>query len=212
MFTVKETTLNNPISFANSVGTLIVSDNAYKQIKSGSSPKKRILSINGKTIKNNEQLFNKMNNLLGNGSYLQGHTHRINDLISANSSTFLLIGFLLVLFFIATGSIIYFNNISAISDSKADYKILSRMGYSDRKIKEIIRKQIAISFSIPLSFGLIDCLFATIVYKIGLMQNLLGNAITLYVPTLVATVLTSLIYLVYYYVTVRACYKKIFEQ
>lgn len=40
------------------------------------------------------------------------------------------------LVFIATGSILYFNNLSAISDSKADYEILRKMGYTDRTVKK----------------------------------------------------------------------------
>ena len=204
--TVKATTLNNPISFSNSVGTLIVSDNVYEQIKSGTASECSIISINGKVIEDNEKLFEDMRNLLGNSPYLQGHSHRVNEIMSLNSSTFLLISFLVVLFFIATGSILYFNNISAVSDSKADYEILSKMGYSNRKLKRILRKQVLTFFSIPFLFGLIDCIFATVVYKTGLMQNLLGNTITLYFPTMIAIALTAFIYFTYYLITIHTCY------
>ncbi|MBD5548248.1 MAG: ABC transporter permease [Lachnospiraceae bacterium] len=207
--TVKATTLNNPISFSNSVGTLIVSDNVYEQIKSGTASECSIISINGKVIEDNEKLFEDMRNLLGNSPYLQGHSHRVNEIMSLNSSTFLLISFLVVLFFIATGSILYFNNISAVSDSKADYEILSKMGYSNRKLKRILRKQVLTFFSIPFLFGLIDCIFATVVYKTGLMQNLLGNTITLYFPTMIAIALTAFIYFTYYLITIHTCYRTV---
>ena len=205
--TVKATTLNNPISFANSVGTMVVNDNVYEQIKLSTALESSIISINGEVIEDNETLFEDMSHLLRNSPYLQGHSHRVNEIMSASSSTFLLIGFLVVLFFIATGSILYFNNISAVSDSKADYEILSKMGYSNRKLMRILRKQILTFFGIPFLFGLIDCIFATIVYKTGLMQDLLGNTITLYFPTMIAVALTTLIYLIYYFLTVRTCYK-----
>jgi len=209
--TVKATTLNNPISFANSVGTMIVSDNVYEQIKLSTALESSIISINGEVIEDNEKLFEDMSNLLNNSPYLQGHSHRVNEIMSASSSTFLLIGFLVVLFFIATGSILYFNNISAVSDSKADYEILSKMGYSNRKLMRILRKQILTFFGIPFLFGLIDCIFATIVYKTGLMQDLLGNTITLYFPTMIAVALTAFIYLIYYFLTVRTCYKTVLK-
>lgn len=209
--TVKETTLNNPISFANSVGTMIVSDNVYEQIKSSTALESSIISINGEVIEDNEKLFDSMSDLLNSSPYLQGHSHRVNEIMSASSSTFLLIGFLVVLFFIATGSILYFNNISAVSDSKADYEILSKMGYSNRKLKRILRKQILTFFGVPFLFGLIDCIFATIVYKTGLMQNLLGNTITLYFPTMIAVALTTLIYSIYYFITVHSCYKTVLK-
>lgn len=205
--TVRETTLNNPVSFANSVGTLIVSDNIYERIKAGAAAKVSIISINGEAIEDNENLFEEIENLLGNSPYLQGHSHRVNEIMSASSSTFLLIGFLVVLFFIATGSILYFNNITAVSDSKADYEILSKMGYTDDMLKKIIKKQILTFFGIPFLFGLADCIFATIVFKTGLMQNLLGNKITLYFPTMIAIALTASIYFIYYFITVHTCYK-----
>ena len=210
--TVTRTTLNNPISFANSVGTLIVSDNLYKMISENAAPETTVLSINGSSITGNEELFQSLSAYLDKSPYLQGNSHRIHEVVSLNSSTFLLIGFLVVLFFIATGSILYFNNISAIADSKADYDILVKMGYTNSKIKKIIRKQAITFFSIPFLFGLADCIFATLIYKTALMQNLLANSIALYAPTILAIALTLFIYLIYYCMTVHTCCKMVLEK
>ena len=207
--TVTMTTLNNPFSFANSVGTLIISDSLYKMISENAAPETKILSINGSSITGNEDLFQALSAYLDNSPYLQGNSHRIHEVVSLSSSTFLLIGFLVVLFFIATGSILYFNNISAIADSKSDYDILVKMGYTNRKITKIIRKQAITFFSIPFLFGLADCIFATLVYKTALMQNLLANSIVLYAPTILAIALTLIIYLIYYYMTVHTCCKMV---
>ena len=207
--TVTMTTLDNPISFANSVGTLIVSDSLYKMISENAAPETKVLSINGSSITGNEDLFQALSAYLDKSPYLQSNSHRIHEVISLSSSTFLLIGFLVVLFFIATGSILYFNNISAIADSKSDYDILVKMGYTNRKIKKIIRKQAITFFSIPFLFGLADCIFATLVYKTALMQNLLANSIVLYAPTILAIALTLIIYLIYYYMTVHTCCKMV---
>lgn len=205
--TVKEITLDNPLSFANSIGTLIVSDGIYNQIETSATPITRILSINGKAIEDNETLYEEISNMLNQSPYLQGHSHRVNELFSLNSSTFLLIGFLVVLFFIATGSILYFNNMSTISDTKSDYEILMKMGYTNRQIKKIIRKQVLTFYSIPFILGMLDCIFATIVYKTALMQKLLGNTFIQYVPVVLAIALTVFIYLIYYFLTVRTCHK-----
>ena len=210
--TVKEVTLDNPLSFANSIGTLIVSDNIYKQIKSSDAPTISVMSINGKAVEDNEALYTEISNMLNQSPYLQGYSHRVNELFSMNSSTFLLIGFLVALFFIATGSILYFNNISAFSDTKADYEILIKMGYTDKRIKRIIRKQVLIIFSIPFVLGLLDCFFATAVYKTALMQNLLGNSLTQYVPVILSVALTAVIYTIYYWITIHTCYKNIFKR
>ena len=210
--TVAMTTLDNPISFANSVGTLIVSDSLYKMISEHAAPETKVLSINGNSITGNEDLFQALSAYLDKSPYLQGNSHRIHEVVSLSSSTFLLIGFLVVLFFIATGSILYFNNISAIADSKSDYDILTKMGYTNRKIKKIIRKQAITFFSIPFLFGLADCIFATLVYKTALMQNLLANSIVLYAPTILAIALTLIIYLIYYCMTVHTCCKMVLEK
>lgn len=204
--TVKEVNLDNVISFANSIGTLVVSDAVYKEICMAQSPSTSIFSINGSSIKENKNLYYEINRFLNNSPYLQGNSHRIHNLFSLNSSTFLLIGFLVVLFFIASGSILYFNNISTISDSKSDYEILRKMGFTNKKIHKIIRKQVFGFFCIPFLFGLLDCIFATIVYKYGLMQNLLGNSLSQYIPVAAAVALTAAIYLIYYLLTVRKCY------
>ena len=207
--TVTMTTLDNPISFANSVGTLIVSDSLYKMISENAAPETKVLSINGSSITGNEDLFQALSAYLDKSPYLQGNSHRIHEVVSLSSSTFLLIGFLVVLFFIATGSILYFNNISAIADSKSDYDILTKMGYTNRTIKKIIKKQAITFFSIPFLFGLTDCIFATLVYKTALMQNLLANSIVLYAPTILAIALTLIIYLIYYCMTVHTCCKMV---
>ncbi len=210
--TVTAATLDNPISFANSIATLIVGDNLYHTIAEELSPETKVLSINGKSIRDNEALFLDLSEYLNGSPYLQGHSHRIHEIFSLNSSTFLLVGFLVILFFIATGSILYFNNISAIRDSKADYEILRKMGYADRKVKKIIKKQTITFFSIPFLFGLADCMFATLVYKTALMQNILKESLILYMPAFTAILLTFVIYLVYYCMTVHTCCKIVLKR
>ena len=208
--TVKETSMENSVSFANSVGTLIVSDDLFRKIDNSALPCRRILSVNGNGVRDSEQLYSALNHFLEGSPYLQGHSHRQRELLSVNSSTFLLIGFLVVLFFIASGSILYFNNLTAVSDNKSDYRILWEMGYSRKRIRRIIRRQVLVFFAIPFLFGLLDCIFASLVYKNALMQNLLGNSLLLYLPVLLAVLMTGVIYLIYWLITVHACCRAVF--
>lgn len=209
---VKDTSLNNAISFGNSVGTLIVSDSIYKKIAQNKLPVTSILSINGKSIKNNEKLYGDISDYLNKSPYLQGHSNRIKDLLSINSSTFLLIGFLVILFFIAVGSILYFNNITAVLDSKSDYDILQKMGYTNIQIKKIIKKQVLPFFNIPFLLGILDCAFATLVYKTALMQNLLGTSFSQYIPVIIAIFSTAIVYLIYYILTTKSCCKIVLKK
>ncbi len=208
--TVKAVSMDNAISFANSIGTLVLSDSLYAEISQNQVPSASIVSLNGKALEDNEELYQALSEYLKGSPYLQGHSHRINELLYMNSSTFLLIGFLVILFFIAVGSILYFNNISAVMDSRADYEILWKIGYGEKRLKQIIRKQVRTFFCIPFVLGFLDCIFAAIVYKTGLMQNILGSSLRQYVPVMIAVSLAAIIYAVYYFLTVRACYKTVF--
>ena len=81
-----------------SIGTLIVSDDLYDVIAEEISPETEVLSINGQSIKDNEALFLDLSEYLNDSPYLQGNSHRIHEIFSLSSSTFLLLGFLVILF------------------------------------------------------------------------------------------------------------------
>lgn len=203
--TVRATTLDNAISFANSVATLIVSDELYERLAASAEPVASVVSVNGEAIRGDEALYEAISSLLGGSPYLQSGFHRIHVLFKLNSSTFLLIGFVVALFFIATGSILYFGNVAAVSDAKADYAILMKMGYTRSRIRRVIRRQVTAFFAIPFALGLLDCAFATVVYKEALMQNLLGPSLSQAVPVLLAVCLTAAIDLAYAALTVASC-------
>ncbi|MDE7017375.1 MAG: ABC transporter permease, partial [Lachnospiraceae bacterium] len=80
--TVTVVTLDNPISFANSVGTLVISDDLYHTVTERSVPAAKILSINGKSIEDNEALFQALSDYLSGSPYLQGNSHRIHEIFS----------------------------------------------------------------------------------------------------------------------------------
>ena len=77
-------------------------------------------------------------------------------------------------------------------------------------IKKIISKQILALFSIPYALGVTHSIFALIAYKSALMDDLLGRNSAFILPILVAVIIFTLVYIVYYLVTKRACYKIIF--
>ena len=109
------------------------------------------------------------------------------------------------------GSILYFNNLSSVADSRADYEILEKIGYRKKQLRRIIRRQVFPFFAIPFLLGLLDCLLRDMVYKAGLMQNLLGNSISQYLPTFVSLLLAALVYGSYYALTVRSCCRAVWK-
>ncbi len=84
------------------------------------------------------------------------------------------------------------------------------MGYNKKMMKKIISKQILALFSVPYVLGVTHSIFALIAYKSALMDDLLGRNSAFILPILLAVIIFTLVYIVYYMVTKRACYKIIF--
>ena len=207
ILTVKDTTIINPIGFANSMGTLIVPDEIYNDLRLSNLPVKYVMSFNGNDIAGNMDLYMELYRFLDESPYLVSSSERISEIIHLNSSTFLLLGFLVVIFFIASGSILFFNNISAIIETKCDYTILRNIGYNSKQIKKILSKQVFTFFNIPFLLGLLHSIFAILCYKTALMQNIMGNNLNVYLPILFAFTGTFIILVIYYFITVRFCNK-----
>lgn len=208
---VKETTLLNPIGFANSVGTLIISDQLYKEIKILGLTGKTMMSFNGADMRDNKEVYENLAPLFKNNIYFTSSYQKVDYVIQQNSSTFLLISFVTIIFFIATGSILYFHNLSSMMSNKDEFTILKRMGYNRKNIKRIISKEVFTLFSIPYVLGLTHSIFALLAYKTALMDDLLGKSSAFILPILVAVIIFTLVYIIYYLLTKRACYKIIFN-
>lgn len=204
---VKQTSLENPIGFANSVGTLIVSDSLYQKIFASSVERFSVISINGKDMRSNEIAYTALKTAMPDNSYLASAWQRESTFIRDASSTFLLICFATIIFLIATGSILYFQNISSVTYDKPDYEIMQRMGYSHAMIKKCVRRQIQIYYCIPYIMGVLHSIFAIVCYKSALMNDLLGQNSAFIVPIFLAVAIFSVIYAVYYQITKRSCYK-----
>ncbi|GFP76536.1 FtsX-like permease family protein [Clostridium fungisolvens] len=107
--------------------------------------------------------------------------------------------FLGLLFLIATGSIIFFKQLSEANDDKSRYGILRKIGLTNKEIKISISKQIFIVFSLPLVIGITHSLVAsTLLSKI--MRINLALPITLTIGAY------TVIYMVYYFLTVNSYY------
>lgn len=208
---VKDTTLLNPIGFANSVGTLIISDQLYKEIKTLGLTEKTMMSFNGADMRDNQEVYENLAPLFKDNIYFTSSYQRNDYIIQQNSSTFLLISFVTIIFFIATGSILYFHNLSSMMSNKNEFIILKRMGYNKKKIKKIISKEVFTLFSIPYVLGLAHSIFALIAYKTALMDDLLGKSSAFILPILFAVIIFTVVYIIYYLLTKRACYKIIFD-
>lgn len=207
--TVVQTTLDNPIGFANSVATLLVSDQLYQTIASGQPEQITVVSINGGTTRSDGTAYTILKDAMPENIYLASAWQRQTEIIQLNSSTYLLIAFATIIFLIATGSILYFQNLSAVTYDRDDYNILQRMGYNRNMIKRCVRRQIQIYFVIPYMMGMLHSIFAIICYKSALMDDVLGQAGEVILPVALAVGIFSTVYFIYYQVTKYSCYKAV---
>jgi putative ABC transport system permease protein len=109
--------------------------------------------------------------------------------------------FLGLVFLTATGSIIFFKQLSEANDDMGKYRILKNIGVNRREIKKSIGKQMLFVFLLPLIVGATHSLVA-----VSLLSVFLGTG--LYVPVGLTIGIYSMIYLVYYILTVNS-YNKI---
>lgn len=110
-------------------------------------------------------------------------------------------GFLGLVFLLATGSIIYFKMLAEAEESKQRFAIIQKIGVDEKEQTGIIRRLVGFVFSLPYVLGLVHSLVA-----MQVLQKLLNYNIVR--PTLLAIVCYTIVYLIYYIVTVRA-YRRI---
>ncbi|MFF2479898.1 FtsX-like permease family protein [Paenibacillus sp. NPDC058071] len=110
-------------------------------------------------------------------------------------------GFLGLIFLIATGSILYFKQMTEAEQERKSYTILRQLGFGEREIMGgILRKQLFV-FAIPLAIGLVHSIFA-----IKTATALTLSDITF--PAAVAMAVYTLVYFLFAALTV-GYYRKI---
>ncbi|OIN67135.1 hypothetical protein BLD48_07005 [Exiguobacterium sp. KRL4] len=106
-------------------------------------------------------------------------------------------GFLGLVFLLATGSIIYFKMLAEAEESKQRFAIIQKIGVDEQEQTGIIRRLVGFMFSLPYLLGLIHSLFA-----MQVLQKLLNYNLVL--PMSLAIGCYTVVYLMYYWITVRA--------
>lgn len=122
-----------------------------------------------------------------------------------NALMLFILGFLGLVFLAATGSILYFKQLTEANEAKGNYEILRKIGVSKKDIRKTINKQSLFVFVLPLIVGILHG--SIILYFItNFISDLIGANII--VPILTAMGAFVIIYLGYYVLTVNT-YNKI---
>lgn len=105
-------------------------------------------------------------------------------------------GFLGLVFLMATGSIIYFKQISEAEQERKRFEVLRKLGFSVSQMMSAVRKQQLFTFGLPLVIGILHSLFA-----LKVITNLIGES--LIVPVLIADAVYGIIYFLFYWLTMN---------
>ncbi|MCY6485801.1 ABC transporter permease [Clostridium aestuarii] len=188
--------------------TLVVKDEIYDKYYNDSKIYKVKAYINDNK-KDAEELTKELRNLVSKeyledeelfGKFSSYYDSYKGNLIESGLIIFVA-GFLGLVFLMATGSIIFFKQLSEANDDKERYILLKKIGVNKKEIKVSISKQIFFVFITPLILGIVHSCVAV---------SIIGDALNLNltVPIGISVGAYTLIYMIYYMLTVNA-YSKI---
>ncbi|MFV0940348.1 FtsX-like permease family protein [Bacillus thuringiensis] len=183
---------------------VVVPDEVYEQAKKtiGSHTVK---NIDVKDERNSKVLTEKLKKVIpeedaeGRGQFSDFYTIFRSGIETSGLMMFSGI-FLGLVFLLATGSIIYFKQLTEAHADRERYIVLRKLGVTKKEMKKAIAKQMRFIFFIPLVVGILHTLFAlkglatVIPYEIA-------------VPLLISIGVYSVIYIGYYYLTVRSYFR-----
>ncbi len=111
-------------------------------------------------------------------------------------------GFLGLVFLVATGSIIFFKMMTEAEEDKDKYTVLYKIGVSKKEMKKTVRYQVGLIFLAPLVLGLMHGTVALMAFS-NLLEMNLWEPVTIWMAAY------TMIYILYYVVTVRGFNKNI---
>lgn len=181
--------------------TLVVSDEYYNDIKKFSNPE-LVGMFNITNPSHSEELDKKVQTIVdGKPSLFSENVssyYTTYHMISILVGSLLFIGvFIGIVFFLATGSIIYFKLVTDAVTEKSKFDILFKLGVTENEIRKIISKQIWPIFVIPLFFGIAHSMVALWGISINLIDNIKY-------PVLIGTGIYMLCFGAYYMLCVNS--------
>ncbi|KGL39051.1 ABC transporter permease [Listeria sp. SHR_NRA_18] len=190
--TLTETIKSSPI--ASLYALLIISDDVAKTISTQKT--QTIQSIMVDNPKDAIPLSEQIDKALPeNANFISYPTNYENAM--SISGVLLFIGmFIGLVFLAATGSIIYFKQLTEAYNDVATYDILKKIGLDRKEIRKTIAKQVLVIFLIPLVLGIAHSSVA-----LSMLSNMLQMDLTL--PVLISTGIYTAMFIIYYFLTVN---------
>lgn len=197
-FEVSQTTAGAIVSPVGTATYMIVLSDADYASLSAASPPSRMLTAYGFEWKNweNESSLataDKIRKAMSPAADRQAQTKRVSYYLDTKRSmalTFFIGMFITLLFFVASGSMLYFKMFTELQEDSAQFRSLVRIGMTATEIRRIVVSQVGIVFFVPCVVGIVHALFA--MYA---LSNILGDSVFAY---------SSIVFVVY--VAMQAAY------
>lgn len=136
--------------------------------------------------------------------YYVGQSETNGDFMQLYGVSLFIGSFLGVIFVLATGSIIYYKQLSEAYANQRYYETIRKIGVTKKEVRKSISKQVSFSFISPLIVGLVHSLFA-----IPIINNMpIYNII---IPILISSGAYCIIYFGYYVLTVYSYFKIVYK-
>lgn len=136
--------------------------------------------------------------------YYVGQSETNGDFMQLYEVALFIGSFLGGIFVLATGSIIYYKQLSEAYANQRYYETLRKIGVTKKEVRKSISKQVSFSFISPLIVGLVHSLFA-----IPIINNIPINNII--IPILISSGAYCIIYFGYYVLTVYSYFKVVYK-
>ncbi|MBO8163223.1 MAG: hypothetical protein H0Z34_05780 [Brevibacillus sp.] len=155
-------------------------------------------------LKKREEIANQLNEVIGSSDAYQFTARSLPYHQSKQmANTVLFVGlFLGILFFVASGSFLYFRLYTDLETDKRQYRAITKIGLTEKELTRIVSTQIALLFFVPIAVAIVHSSIAFV--SLHSMLTLL-HVSSIVKPT--ATVLTSfLLVQIVYFLLIRARY------
>ncbi|RMD01117.1 ABC transporter permease [Clostridium autoethanogenum] len=172
---------------------LVVNDKDYEAMK-GNFKESKFYGIIVNDQKNTLDLSAKLRTIRVLDNNLYSYAQKYRSGYEAYGVIFFMGCFLALVFVVATGSIIHFKILSEAYMDKEKYKILLKIGMTERELKRTISKQTAVYFILPLLVGVIHSSFGIVVLGRLMECNLV-------LPTAISVATFIVIYGMFYIFT-----------
>ena len=177
----------------------VVQDTQFEGLKNLGKTKK-ISMFDISQAADSGQLRNVISTVLSGKTSLSDYYSVYQQMIEGRGIFVFISAFLGIVFLVATGTIMFFRQLTEINEEKENYLILSNIGLTKKEQEKTIKKQMLLMFGLPVILGIVHAFVATDILSQIMNVNLLY-------PILASFSAYCVIYVIFYWLTVYSSIK-----